>query len=76
MDTLLKVEGNTSLARDVSSNAILNTNVSTYMDYIRNKNIALAKKQQLEQQAADINMLKQDMAEIKQMLSMILKGKE
>lgn len=76
MDQLLKVEGNTSLVRDVSSNAILNTNMSDYTEYMRNKQIALERKNKFEQQAADINMLKQDMTEIKQMLSMLLKGKE
>ena len=75
MDRLLKVEGNTSLVRDVSSNAILNTNVSDYSDYMKSKQVALSKKQQIEQQSQDINNLKQDVAEIKQMLEMLIKGK-
>lgn len=74
--SLLKVEGNTSLVRDVSSNAILNTDTAEYSQYMRNKQIALSKKQQIDQHSQDINMLKQDMAEIKQMLSMLVKGKQ
>ena len=76
MGQLLKVEGNTSLARDVASNAIVNTNVSDYESYIKNKEIALARVQRIDRQDEDINMLKQDMAEIKQMLAMLIKGKE
>ena len=41
MGQMLKVEGNTSLVRDVSSNAILNTNVSDYSDYMKSKQVAL-----------------------------------
>jgi hypothetical protein len=76
MAQLLQVEGNTSLARDVSSNAILNTDVSSYNNYLKNKEIALSRKNQIERQADDINMLKQDMTEIKEMLTMLIKGKE
>jgi len=73
---ILQVEGNSSLVRDTESNAILNTNLSEYNEYIRNKTIALQKVSQADQQQQDINMLKQDMLEIKQMLSMLVKGKE
>ena len=72
----LQVEGNTSLVRDTESNAILNTNLSEYNEYIRNKTVALEKVSQADRQMQDINMLKQDMVEIKQMLSMLVKGKE
>lgn len=76
MGQLLKVEQNTSLVRDVSSNAILNNNISDYQNYIKNKQIALSKTNELSRQAEQINNLKQDMAEIKQMLTMLIKGKE
>ena len=33
--TFLKVEGYTSLVRDVSSNAIVNSNVSEYQTYMK-----------------------------------------
>jgi hypothetical protein len=72
----LKVEGNNSLVRDVESKAILNTNMYEYEEYMAHKKLALDKKTQIDHQAADINMLKQDMLEIKQMLSMLVKGKE
>jgi hypothetical protein len=76
MGQLLKVEQNTSLVRDVSSNAILNNNTSDYQNYIKNKQIALSKTNEISRQAEQINNLKQDMAEIKQMLVTLIKGKE
>ena len=76
MGQLLKVEQNTSLVRDVSSNAILNNSTSDYQNYIKNKQIALSKTNELSRQAEQINNLKQDMAEIKQMLATLIKGKE
>jgi hypothetical protein len=76
MGQLLKVEQNTSLVRDVSSNAILNNNTSDYQNYIKNKQIALSKTNEVSRQAEQINNLKQDMAEIKQMLATLIKGKE
>jgi hypothetical protein len=76
MGQLLKVEQNTSLVRDVSSNAILNNNTSDYQNYIKNKQIALSKINEVSRQAEQINNLKQDMAEIKQMLATLIKGKE
>jgi hypothetical protein len=76
MGQLLKVEQNTSLVRDVSSNAILNNNTSDYQNYIKNKQIALSKTNEVIRQAEQINNLKQDMAEIKQMLATLIKGKE
>jgi hypothetical protein len=76
MGQLLKVEQNTSLVRDVSSNAILNNNTSDYQNYIKNKQIALSKTNEISRQAEQINNLKQDMAEIKQMLATLIKGKE
>lgn len=69
MVKFLKVEGNTSLVRDVSSNAIVNANTNDYEEYMRNREIALKKNDEL-------NNLKQEVSEIKQMLQMLIKGKE
>ena len=72
----LRVEGNPSLVREVSSNAIINTNVSEYETYLKNRDLALARKSQLEQNTDDINNIKQDISEIKQMLQLLIKTKE
>jgi hypothetical protein len=76
MNTFLKVEGSTSLVRDVASKAIVNTSNSEYNEYIKNREIALKKIEMAESQNEKINRLEQDMAEIKQMLGMLIKGKE
>ena len=76
MTQLLKVEGNTSLVRDVSSNAIVNTNMSEYNDYMITRQVAIARVERVNQQTEDINNLKQDVAAIKEMLTMLIKGKE
>ena len=76
MEQYIQVEGNPSLVRDVGSNAIINTNVSEYETYIKNKEIALSKLSQADRNTEDINILKQDMSEIKQMLQLLIKSKE
>lgn len=76
MSNYLKVEGNTSLVRDVSNKAIVNNSIADYQQYVANRDILLKRKSELEQHSEDINMLKQDMSEIKQMLAMLIKGKE
>jgi len=68
----LKVEGSSNLIRDVKSNAILNTDSSSYQDYMAN-----AKKRKMEQDdirnaVREINSLKCEMYEIKSMLLKLL----
>jgi chaperonin cofactor prefoldin len=69
---LLKVEGDPSLVRDANTMAILNTNRTDYDNYIRRKESLMSDKQQLATQANEINNIKQDLSEIKQMLSALL----
>ena len=69
---LLKVKGDPSLVRDANTMAILNTNRTDYDNYIRRKESLMSDKQQLAVQANEINNIKQDLSEIKQMLSALL----
>jgi hypothetical protein len=63
----LKVEDNPDLVRDLSSQAIINTNSNAYA-----ARLAQRKKVKLdEQQSADIEVLKEDMKEIKKLLKNI-----
>jgi len=68
----LKVEGDPSLVRDASTMAILNTNGTDYENYIRRRQSLMSDKEQLANQANEINNLKQDLSEIKQMLTALL----
>ena len=69
---LLKVKGDPNLVRDANTMAILNTNRTDYDNYIRRKESLMSDKQQLAVQANEINNIKQDLSEIKQMLSALL----
>jgi hypothetical protein len=69
---LLKVQGDPSLVRDANTMAILNTNRTDYDNYIRRKESLMSDKEQLATQAHEINNIKQDLSEIKQMLSALL----
>jgi Tfp pilus assembly protein PilO len=70
----IKVEGNSGLVRDVDTMAILNTNRADYDNYIRKKESLMSDKEQIATQAIEINNLKQDLSEIKHMLSALLQA--
>ena len=68
----LKVEGRPELERDEHSKGITNIDNDAYTKYI---NAALARKQRnasLEKNTEDINNLKEDVSEIKDMLRQII----
>jgi hypothetical protein len=76
MTTYLKVENNSSLVRDISSNAIVNRNTDDYEHYMRIKQLAAQRMNKINDQDDQINNLKQDMAELKDMVAALLKNKE
>jgi hypothetical protein len=71
----IKVEGNSDLVRDADTMAILNTNRTDYDNYLRKRDSILSDKQQIQVQAEEINNLKEDLSEIKQMLIALLKDR-
>jgi hypothetical protein len=73
---MLKVEGSDSLVRDPVTNAIINTNESEYIAYTARQAIAQQRKQQINNQTKELENIKQEMSEIRSMLSALLtKGK-
>jgi hypothetical protein len=68
MTQFLKVQGNDSLVRDVSSKAIINTNSKEYQNYVDKRNMMAKQKQ-------EIDNLKKDISEIKEMLATLI-GKQ
>jgi len=58
--------------RDVNSKALLSTNTTKLMAYKEKKRIAEQNMQTLERCVGDINNLKDDIAEIKALLSRII----
>ena len=72
MSDTLKVEGHTHLVRDISSNAIVNTNVSEYQLYMQRRKARENQADKLRDVCKEINTLKTELREIK---NLILKGK-
>ena len=68
MTVYLKVQGCDGLVRDVATNAILNSDKTEYERYLAQKNANLSKKAEIQRQADEINNIKSDLTEIKQML--------
>lgn len=72
MTTIVKIEGKDGLVRDISTSAIINTNRSEYQNYINRRDAAMIKQKQIEEHSEDINNIKTELSEIKQMLLVLL----
>ena len=73
MSRFLKVEGHTSLVRDTDSNAIVNTNVSEYQVYMARVRSREKQGDQIRSAVKEINTLKAELREIKNLLKEIVK---
>lgn len=71
----LKVQGHEGLVRDTSSGAIISTNDNEYNAFKTKRDVELKRQRQIEEQVKEINELKNEMLEIKQMLNILIKGK-
>ena len=72
MSGFVKVEGRDGLVRDMSTRAIINTNRSDYQNYLNRVTSTREKQKQLEEHSQEINNIKTELSEIKQMLLMLL----
>lgn len=72
---ILKVSGHDSLVRDTSSNAIVNINTSEYAEYVNRRKALQEEKEVIAQQSEEINNIKSELSEIKQMLTALLKAR-
>lgn len=68
----VKVENEVNLYRDLTSGAIVNTDISAREAYLRQREALLKQKNATEQNAQDIEELKGEISDIKQMLTLIL----
>ena len=73
MSDTLKVEGHTHLVRDVSSNAIINTNQSEYQLYMKRIKVREKQSDELRNAVKEINNLKNEIREIKNLVKEIIK---
>ena len=69
----LKVEGHESLARDLRSNAIINTSKTEYQIYMNRVRSREQQGDQIRNTIKEINILKQELFEIKSLLKEVLK---
>ena len=69
---LLKIKDKDGLVRDMSSGAVLNTNRSDYENYLNRRKKAQLEKESQSKQAEEINSLRNEVSEIKQMLLALL----
>jgi len=69
----LKVEDKDGLVRDCETNAILNTDMNAYNEYLRNYQSKLKENKRIEDLENKIGNIKSDIDEIKNLLKEFLK---
>jgi hypothetical protein len=69
-----KVEGHPNLLRDLSSNAIINTDTLSFNQYNLNKQKRASEKQRIDKIEFELNDLKSSIEEIKSLLKGIVNG--
>ena len=72
--TFIKVEGHTSLVRDIKSNAIVNHNVSEYQTYMKRVRDREQQGDQIRSAVKEINNLKAELREIKGLIKELVNG--
>ena len=69
---LIPVEGKTELYRDLNTNAIINKNNSEYENYLTQRESRIKKSEKIDIIEKDLELLKNDISEIKFLLQKIL----
>lgn len=70
-----QVEGHISLVRDMSSNAIISTDDAGYNAYKTRREIEKKRQEHMLKNSNEIEELKNEMLEIKQLLNMLIANK-
>jgi predicted transcriptional regulator len=70
----LKVKGYDNLIRDPKTNAIINTNMSEYQEYIMRKEAKNKEDQKIQNLEKDLDNIKDDLNEIKNLLRNLANG--
>jgi hypothetical protein len=70
-----KIEGSTSLIRDPSNRAVLNTNTKGVMAYKARREIAIKKEQTMQGVIEDINSVKGELKDIKLLLAQLIENR-
>lgn len=64
-----KVEGHSNLIRDCNTNAILNTDISEYNNYIQMKNIKKGENERIAIIENEIYLLKNELTQLKVLIN-------
>jgi hypothetical protein len=70
----IKVEGHDNLVRDTRSNGIVNTNVTDYEKYMARVRARKTQTDQIQDACREINSIKAEMFEIKELLKGMTKN--
>jgi len=70
-----RVEGHTHLVRDLKSQAIINTDSNAYARYMARKTNQKAKDDEIRKVIRDVNELKNEMREIKNLIIGMANGR-
>jgi hypothetical protein len=70
----IKVKDYDHLIRDPKTNAIINTNMSAYNEYIMNRETKMNQEQKIQNLESDLNNIKCDLDEIKVLLRDLANG--
>ena len=68
MTDFKRIEDDKDFVKDMNSKAVINTNKSAYLAAIQRKKVFLAQKDELRDATREINILKSEMHEIKNLL--------
>mgnify|MGYP007063394626 CR=1 FL=1 len=72
MERYLKVETDVSLLRDTNTNAIVNTNRSEFDKFLKLSEAKYKEKKQFNDLKSDVDLMKNDLSEIKSLLKSIV----
>ena len=68
----IKVKGHDHLIRDPKTNAIINTNMSEYNEYLSRRDSKLKDNQKVQNLESDVANMKEDLDEIKFLLKRLI----
>ena len=71
----LKVKGHTNLVRDLKSQAIINTDSDAYARYMARKAKQEKKDDEVRKVIRDVNEIKKEMFQIKDLLKRVIDGR-
>jgi hypothetical protein len=70
--SLTKVKDEEGLARDSSSNALINTNLNDYQNFVKQREMARIHRATLEETQLDLMKLKGTISELDEKMNMII----